>query len=70
MEIRKSFISFINKSLEAKQIECKMTTWLQIMKTKIEVAKQNKKRKGKKNYSKSISFLLQFFNEEGPVTVG
>ena len=41
-------INFINKSLEARQIEYKMATWLQIMKTKTEVARQNKKKKKKK----------------------
>ena len=70
MELRKIFISFINKSLEARQIEYKMGTWLQIMKTKTEVSKQNKKRKEKENYIKSTSFLLQFFHKEGPGTVG
>ena len=70
MEIRKIFIPFINKSLEARRIEYKMATWLQIMKTKTEVAKQNKKRKEKENYFKSTSFLLQFFHEEGFGIVG
>ena len=43
------------------------------MKTKTEVAKQNKKRKKKKKkrtISNSTSFLLQFFLEVGPGTVG
>jgi len=47
-----------------------MATWLQIMKTKIEVARQKKKRKEKENYVKSTSFLLQSFYKEGPGTVG
>ena len=44
-------INFINKSLEARQIEYKMATWLQIMKTKTEVARQNKRKKGKRELS-------------------
>ena len=44
-------INFINKSLEARKIEYKMATWLQIMKTKTEVARQNKRKKGKRELS-------------------
>ena len=52
IEIRKMLITFINKSLEARQIEYKMATWLQITKTKIEVARQKKKKKkGKRELS-------------------
>ena len=58
-------ISFIKKSLEARQVEYKMGTWLQILKTKTEVTKQ-KKKKEKENCPKSTSFLLQFFLGEGP----
>ena len=66
-------ITFINKSLEARQIEYKMATWLQIMKTKTEVARQNKKKKKKRKKRTVLnptSFLSQFFHEVGPGTVG
>ena len=62
-----------NKSLnyyENPTIHSKMATWLQVMKTKTKVARQNKKRKEKENYFKSTSFLLQFFHEEGFGIVG
>ena len=65
IEIRKMLITFINKSLEARQIEYKMATWLQIMKTKIEVARQKKKKeKGKRRTVLNPTFLLQFFPRE------
>ena len=56
-------INFINKSLEARQIEYKMATWLQIMKTKTEVARQNKKKKKKEkeNCLKSYFFSITIF---------
>ena len=64
-------INFINKSLEARKIEYKMATWLQTMKTKTEVARQNKKKKRKKRtVLNPTSFLSQFFHEVGPGTVG
>ena len=66
MEVREFSITFINKNLKARRIEYKMETWLQIMKTKTEVAKQNKRKKKKKSCPKSISFLLLFFLGEGP----
>ena len=56
IEIRKMLITFINKSLEARQIEYKMATWLQITKTKIEVARQKKKKKKKKKKEKEELF--------------
>ena len=65
IEIRKMLITFINKSLEARQIEYKMATWLQITKTKIEVARQ-KKKKGKRRTVLNPTFLLQFFPGERP----
>ena len=72
IEIRKMLITFINKSLEARQIEYKMATWLQIMKTKTKVARQNKKKKKRKKRTvfNPTSFLSQFFHEVGPGTVG
>ena len=45
IEIRKMLITFINKSLGTRQIENKMATWLQITKTKTEVARPKKKKK-------------------------
>ena len=67
IEIRKMLITFINKSLEARQVEYKMATWLQIMTTKTEVARQKKKKeREKENCPKPTSFLLLFFLGEGP----
>ena len=64
-------INFINKSLEARKIEYKMATWLQTMKTKTKVARQNKKKKRKKRtVLNPTSFLSQFFHEVGPGTMG
>ena len=55
-------INFINKSLEARKIEYKMATWLQTMKTKTEVARQNKKKKKEKeNCLKSYFFSITIF---------
>ena len=38
----------INKSLKTRQVKYKMAAWLQIMKTKTEVARQNERKKKKK----------------------
>ena len=58
IEIRKMLMTFINKSLEARKVEYKMATWLQITTTKTEVARQNKRKKEKK---KTVLNLLLFY---------
>ena len=60
IEIRTMIIIFINKSLKARQIEYKMATWLQIMKTKTEVARKNKRKKMKKRTV--LNLLLFYYN--------
>ena len=61
MEVREFSITFINKNLKARRIEYKMATWLQIMKTKTEVAKQNKRKK-KKRAALSLFLFYYYFS--------
>ena len=60
IQVRKFLITFINKSLEARQVKYKMATWLQIMKTKTEVARQNKRKKKKRAVLSLFLFYYYF----------
>ena len=60
MEVREFSITFINKNLKARRIEYKMATWLQIMKTKTEIAKQNKRKKKKRAALNLFLFYYYF----------
>ena len=60
IEVRKFLITFINKSLEVRRIKYKMATWLQIMKTRTEVARQNERKKKKRAVLSLFLFYYYF----------